>query len=97
MGIGMLVGGAIMGIVVSLPTIRAAFKNLMRSKLTVSSEEMPVQLVDIGIAISFTILTLTAVLTSDISLVRALVLAAVGTVWLALAGVVTSQCTGMTD
>ena len=97
MGIGMLVGGAIMGIIISLPAIRAAFRSLMRSKLAASSEEMPFKFVGYGIVLSFAVLTITALLTSDISIFRALLIAAVGTVWLGLAGVVISQCTGMTD
>jgi putative OPT family oligopeptide transporter len=97
MGIGMLVGGAIMGIIVSLPSIRAAFLSLMRTKLGDETEEMPVKLVGVGALLSFAVLTLVALLTSDISVVRALVIAAVGTLWLALAGVVIAQCAGMTD
>jgi uncharacterized oligopeptide transporter (OPT) family protein len=97
MGIGMLVGGAIMGILVSLPAIRAALLSLMRTKLGDETEEMPVKLVGIGALLSFVVLTLVALLTSDISIARALMIAAVGTLWLALAGVVIAQCTGMTD
>jgi uncharacterized oligopeptide transporter (OPT) family protein len=97
MGIGMLVGGAIMGIIISFPAIKAAFASLTRSKLAVSTEEMPVKLVGIGVVVSFVVLAMTALLSSDISILRAILIAAVGTVWLALAGVVIAQCTGMTD
>lgn len=97
MGIGMLVGGAIAGILVSLPAIRAAFAGLLRTNLKGSTEEMPASLVGIGAILSFLVLLSTAMLTSDISILRAILIATVGTVWLALAGVVISQCTGMTD
>ncbi|MBN2528226.1 MAG: OPT/YSL family transporter [Deltaproteobacteria bacterium] len=97
MGIGMLVGGAVSGILVSLPAIRAAFAGLLRAKVKGGTEEMPAVLVGIGAAASFAVLLATAMLTSDISFLRALLIATVGTVWLALAGVVISQCTGMTD
>jgi putative OPT family oligopeptide transporter len=97
MGIGMLVGGAAMGIVVSLPAMKAAIQSLMRSRVGRSTEEMPGNLVGIGIVLSFGTLTGVALLTSDISLANAVLIATVGTLWLALAGVVVSQCTGMTD
>ncbi len=97
-GIGMLVGGAVMGIIISMPAIFAAFKNLMRSKLESSTEEMPFAMIWIGVIVSFLMLGLTAYFFSaDISLARSLLIALVGTAWLALAGVVISQCTGMTD
>lgn len=99
MGIGMLVGGAIMGIVISMPAIAAAFRNLMRSKLEASTEEMPFAMVWVGVGVSFCLLLTISIITggAQLPLWQSALISAVGTLWLALAGVVISQCCGMTD
>lgn len=99
MGIGILIGGALSGVIASFPAIRAALKGLsMASKSGTGSDEMSSKVLYGGIAAAFVVLFFAALLSSDtIGAGRAVLIAAVGTFWLALAGLIVAQATGMTD
>lgn len=99
MGIGMLIGGALMGVFIALPSIRAAFSSMKRAAATVKggSDEMPLSLLNYGIVGAFAVLTFAAYMESDIGIWRALLTAFLGTAWMWLAGIIVAQCTGMTD
>lgn len=99
MGIGILIGGALSGVIASFPAIRAALKGLsMASKSGAGSDEMSSKVLYTGIVAAFIVLFGAAMLSSpDISMGRAVLIAAVGTFWLALAGLIVAQATGMTD
>lgn len=99
MGIGILIGGALSGVIASFPAIRAALKGLsMASKSAGGSDELSTKVLYGGIALSFMVLFCAALLSSsDISIGRGLIIAVVGTFWLALAGLIVAQASGMTD
>lgn len=99
LGIGILVGGALAGVLVSLPALRAAIRGLVQAAATPGTlQEMSPKTLYFGIAGSFVILFMAAILADpDMGLLRAAVTAVVGCVWLALAGLVVAQATGMTD
>ncbi len=99
MGIGILIGGALSGVIASFPAIRAALKGLsMASKAGGSSDEMSSRVLYIGVALAMVVLFGAALLSSpDVGVGRALLIALVGTFWLALAGLIVAQATGMTD
>ena len=97
-GIGMLIGGALLGVIVAVPSIKAAFSSLYRIDLdSGGAEELPLKLLYIGMVVSFLLLLTAAYYAAPIGLWRALFVALAGTVWLALAGVIVAQATGMTD
>jgi len=101
LGIGMLIGGALMGIVLAFPSIREAFAALRRSSLSDErgrTEELSIKYLYLAAAASVIVLVLAGYFAArPIGLVRIIIIALAGTVWLWLAGVIVAQCTGMTD
>ena len=101
LGIGVLIGGALAGVVASFPALKSAIKSLSQAaKLGTasSSEELSSTVLYSGIAGAVVILFLAAITSSDaISFTQAIGIAVVGTIWLGLAGLIVAQATGMTD
>lgn len=101
LGIGMLIGGAFMGVIVAFPAMKAAFESLARaakSNASGSNDEMPIQVIYGGIILSIVLLFLVARLgIPEMTTWKALQISFAGSVWIALAGVIVAQCTGMTD
>lgn len=99
LGIGILIGGALSGVIASLPALRAAIVGLSRaSSVPGALQELSPRFLYLGILGSVGVLFAAAFLADpDMSLVRAVVTALVGTLWLGLAGLVVAQATGMTD
>jgi len=99
LGIGLLMGGALVGLAFAFPAIGAALKS-MRAAATGGGErdELPLGVLGGAIALAFVVLFLAAKGTiADGSVGQALLIAAVGTAWMWFAGIVIAQCTGMTD
>jgi len=101
-GIGVLIGGALMGVIVCFPAIVNAFRSLAQAAKTAragigSIEEMPLRMIIactlLGVLLMFT----AAAMTDGISLPQAALTAIVGALWLAVAGLIVSQAAGMTD
>jgi putative OPT family oligopeptide transporter len=100
LGIGILIGGALSGVIASFPALKAAIGSLAKSsKMSGASSpsELPLSALGGGIVGSLLVLFLAAKLSSDLSVVRCFVTAVVGTAWLGLAGLIVAQATGMTD
>ena len=101
LGIGVLIGGALAGVVASFPALSSAIKSLSQAaKMGGSggSEELSSTVLYAGIVGAIVVLFLAAITSSDaISIAQAIGIALVGTVWLALAGLIVAQATGMTD
>jgi putative OPT family oligopeptide transporter len=98
-GIGMLVGGALTGILVAFPSILAALGSLRRVRLRGGgAEELPIKYLYVGVGLAFLLLFFATYSSlTPTNLPRSLFVAAIGTLWLALAGVIVAQATGMTD
>lgn len=98
-GIGMLIGGALTGIILSIPAIKASFKSLRQIELkNATVEELPLKYLVIGVIAAFILLfTATYFTATDLGIGRSLLVAGFGTFWLAFAGIVVAQATGMTD
>ncbi|HJZ84393.1 MAG TPA: OPT/YSL family transporter, partial [Polyangia bacterium] len=97
-GIGLLVGGAVVGVALILPMVRAAFAGMGRARAAGgSAEELPVRLMFAAALASVVLLTLAASWAAPIGLARALATALLATLWLWLAGIIVAQCTGLTD
>lgn len=100
-GIGMLIGGALAGIVLALPLIVSAVRsmhNAAKMKTALSQDEMPIRLLYIGIA-GATILLFVVAITSvqQMGILRGALMALLGTVWIWVAGVILSECIGRTN
>lgn len=101
LGIGVLVGGALMGVVTSSPAIRSAFSSLARASKTSGSgrgrEELSLTTLMVGTVSGMAIFLVASMMTPGISPAQAVLSTLVGTVWLALAALIVAQATGLTD
>ena len=106
-GIGVLIGGALAGVVMAFPAIKGAISSLsaaakLAKKTGAAPEEMSPRIMIIGLLGSFLGLTAVAILGTEsgdgsVHLGMAIPVAVAGTIWLALAGLIVAQATGMTD
>lgn len=97
LGIGLLIGGALAGVVMAGPMIKAALKSLSGGE-TGGSDEMSARWLYGGVAASLVLLGGSAYLADPgVGVPRALLTAGIGTLWIWLAGVIIAQCTGRTD
>ncbi len=100
-GIGMLIGGAVMGVVLAFPLIRSAIRSMQSAakvQSAVSADEMPIRLLYgaiIGAAIVLGIIAVSA--TDAVGLTRGIVMALLGTLWIWMAGVILSEAIGRTN
>lgn len=113
LGIGMLLGGALMGVVASLPAIKEALKSISGAgKSGRASDELGLKVLLVAIVASIALLYLAADLTSGADAkagqtggllgglnphLRSLIIALIGAAWIWFAGIIIAQCTGMTD
>jgi len=98
-GIGILIGGALSGVIASMPALKAAVHSLAQATQTEGvAQEVSAHTLYLGVAGSFLVLFLAAIFAApDMSLPHAALTAVVGCLWLALAGLVVAQAAGMTD
>ena len=97
-GIGMLMGGAFIGLIAAFPALGAALGSMKRSSQTGTQDEMPLWVLGLAIVLGFGALFWAAQGTlTDGDPKQAALIAAVGTAWMWFAGIVIAQCTGMTD
>jgi putative OPT family oligopeptide transporter len=100
-GIGMLVGGALTGIVLALPLVLSAVRSMQaaaKDKTELSSDELPIQMLYMAVAAAFVVLTGIAVFsTAEMGFGRGVLMAVLGTLWVWVAGVVLSECIGRTN
>lgn len=100
-GIGMLIGGALAGIVLALPLLISAIRSMhhaAKSKSALSKDEMPIRLLYIGIAGATFLLFVVSILSvKEMGLLRGGLMALLGTVWIWIAGVILSECIGRTN
>lgn len=103
LGIGMLIGGALAGIVQALPAVRAAMSSLsaaaaLAAKKGSSPEEVGAGWVKLGAVLGVLMLWAASFMASpSMGPFWSLVVALVGTLWLGLAGVIVATATGHTD
>ena len=97
-GIGMILGGAIAGILVALPALKAALGSL-RGTGGGRREEVPMQVINVGTGVGLLLLLLAAKLSGGQSVgwMTAVFVTVAGGAWLWLAGLVVAQTTGRTD
>ncbi len=100
-GIGMLIGGALSGIVLALPLIIGAIKNMQsasKMKTSISKDELPIKMLYIAIGLAFVLLFVIAITASkEVGIVRGGIIAILGTLWIWIAGVILSECIGRTN
>ncbi|MBW7875270.1 MAG: OPT/YSL family transporter [Candidatus Cloacimonetes bacterium] len=105
LGIGMLIGGAVMGAFLALPVLKSVFKALSQAAKTAasgvksaSSEELSIKAIYGATAFAFLFLFATCYLIEkDMPLWQCFFIALAGLIWMILAGMIVAQCTGTTD
>jgi putative OPT family oligopeptide transporter len=101
LGIGMLIGGAIMGVILAAPLILSAISSMQKATKVAAShatEEMPIKLLYFavfGAVILLCIMAVTSVETMSIG--RGIVMALLGTLWIWMAGIILSEAIGRTN
>lgn len=100
-GIGMLIGGAIMGVILASPLIISAIKSMQKAAQVAteaSNDEMPIKLLYFavgGAAILLCFMAITSV--ESVGLVQGIALALLGTLWIWMAGIILSEAIGRTN
>ena len=99
LGIGMILGGAIAGIAIALPALKAAITSLRSPPDEGPREEVSLKTLNTGMAIGFLLLLVATKLSggAHVSWPQAVLAAGVGGIWLWLSGLVVAQTTGRTD
>ncbi len=101
LGIGMLIGGAVMGVILAAPLILSAIKSMQKAasvETSVASEEMPIKLLYvavIGAAVLLAVMAVTAV--DSMTLMGGISMALLGTLWIWMAGIILSEAIGRTN
>lgn len=96
LGIGFLIGGALAGVILAAPMMRAAFASLKSSKA--GGDELSVKWMYLGVGAAFVLLSAAAYVEDpDVGIGRIALTALAGTLWMWLAGVIVAQCTGLTN
>ncbi|GAB4125076.1 MAG: oligopeptide transporter, OPT family [Wenzhouxiangellaceae bacterium] len=100
-GIGMLIGGALAGIVLAFPLIVGAIRsmqNAARAESALSRDEMPIKLLYFAVGGAAILLTFMAISSAEqTGIVRGIIMAAAGTAWIWIAGVILSEAIGRTN
>lgn len=103
LGIGALIGGALMGVVMTFPAIKSALVSLARatknskSGSKVGSDEMPFWVIIAGVIGALVLFFFASYMTPGVTMMQAILASVIGTVWLGLAALIVAQATGMTD
>ncbi len=100
-GIGMLIGGAVIGVMFAFPLIRSAVSSMQSSakvESAMSRDEMPIKLLYMGIIGAAILLTIMAITSAEeVGIVRGLMMGLLGTVWIWMAGIILSEAIGRTN
>ena len=100
-GIGMLIGGAVTGILLAFPLVVSAIRSMQQAAQTrsaVGRDELPIRYLWIAVVGAFLLLAGTAIVAvPEVGTGRAAVMALLGTLWIWVAGVVLSECIGRTN
>ncbi len=100
-GIGMLIGGAVIGVAFALPLIKSAVKSMQSSAKAdsaMSKDEMPIKLLYIAIVGAAILLGVIAVTSAqEVGLLRGISMALLGTLWIWMAGIILSEAIGRTN
>lgn len=101
LGIGMLIGGAIMGVILAFPLILSAIRSMQSAakvKSVASADEMPIKLLYFAIGGAAILLCVISVMSAEsVGVGRGLLMAVLGTLWIWMAGVILSEAIGRTN
>ena len=101
LGIGMLIGGAMMGVALALPLIISAIRSMQNAAKvdsSAASDEMPIKMLYFAIIGSAIVLAFIAVTSVEtVGLMRGIGMAVLGTLWIWMSGIILSESIGRTN
>ncbi len=101
LGIGMLIGGAVMGVILAAPLILSAIKSMQKAaqvQTSAAGEEMPIKLLYIAVVGAVVLLCYMAVTAVEsMTLAGGIAMAVLGTLWIWMAGIILSEAIGRTN
>ncbi len=101
LGIGMLIGGAIMGVILAFPLISSAIRSMQKASkvaTSASNDELPIKLLYFAIGGALILLTFMAVTSVEsVGLGRGISMALMGTLWIWMSGIILSEAIGRTN
>ena len=101
LGIGMLIGGAVMGVILAAPLILSAIKSMQKAaqvETRSAGQEMPIKLLYFAVGGAVLLLGFMAVTAVEsISLLGGIAMAILGTLWVWMAGIILSEAIGRTN
>jgi len=101
LGIGMLIGGAMMGVALALPLILSAIRSMQNASKVDSdgsADEMPIKLLYFAIVGAAVVLAFIAVSSVEsVGLLRGIGMALLGTLWIWMSGIILSESIGRTN
>ncbi len=101
LGIGMLIGGAIMGVILASPLIVSAVKSMQKAaqvETSASRDEMPIKLLYFAVGGALILLCYMAVSSVEsVGLGQGIAMALLGTLWIWMAGIILSEAIGRTN
>ncbi len=101
LGIGMLIGGAVMGVILASPLIVSAIKSMQKAaKVTTegSNDEMPIKLLYFAVGGAIILLCYMAITAVDtMGFGGGIAMAVLGTLWIWMAGIILSEAIGRTN
>ncbi len=101
LGIGMLIGGAMMGVALALPLIISAVRSMQNASKVesgASSDEMPIKMLYFAIVGAAVVLAFIAVTSVEaVGLWRGIGMALLGTLWIWMSGIILSESIGRTN
>ncbi|MCH9693940.1 MAG: OPT/YSL family transporter [Gammaproteobacteria bacterium] len=101
LGIGMLIGGAVMGVFLAFPLIVSAIRSMQKAARvasSASSDEMPIKLLYFAVAGAAILLCVMAVTSVEsVGLVTGVSMALMGTLWIWMSGIILSEAIGRTN
>ena len=101
LGIGMLIGGAIMGVILAAPLILSAIRSMQKAAKVstgTANEEMPIKLLYLAIFGAVILMCVMAVSSvNSIGLGGGIAMALLGTLWVWMAGIILSEAIGRTN
>ncbi len=101
LGIGMLIGGAVMGVILAFPLIVSTIRSMQNaSKVATgtSADEMPIKMLYfaiVGAAILLAVIAITSV--ESVGIVRGIGMALLGTLWIWMSGIILAEAIGRTN
>lgn len=101
LGIGMLIGGAMMGVALAFPLILSAVRAMQKASKVdsaASADELPIKMLYFAIIGSAILLGVIAVTSAEsVGLGRGIAMALLGTLWIWMSGIILSEAIGRTN